>query len=111
MINWSDRYPQNWRDISLACKNSTKNKCCNCWQKTAKHSHHSRYRLLFLKPRKWSIGLFLFPLCENCHIIAHSKSNYFKDSKKALWGNKNRLKYVWILRLKYWFLRLIQLVF
>ena len=104
-IDWERRYPKNWNAISLNCKQSTDFICCNCWENRAKHSHHTRYRFLFLRPRKWAIGIFLFPLCEPCHKIAHRRLNYIK-SERPLWGNKNTLRYSWTLRLKWNVLRI-----
>lgn len=115
-IDWGRRYPDNWgSQISPACIKSTHNICCHCWIKESKESHHTRYRFLFLRIRRWGIGIFLFPLCYQCHDKAHDKPPrgkrvWIKNKKAPLWGNKNTLKFNLNLIIRYWLLRLILLI-
>ena len=110
-INWGKRYPENWSSqISPVCRKSTHNLCCSCWFREARESHHTRYRFLFLRIRRWGIGWFLFPLCYSCHDKAHLKSNWIKHKKAPLWGNRNTFKFNLNLIIRYWLLRLILII-
>lgn len=115
-IDWSRRYPKNWNyKISPTCLASTHRICTHCWIREAKHTHHLLYRFCFLRPRIWAMGIFIVPLCEDCHKLAHDKTlkqtnNWYKHPTNPLWGNKNRFGYWLNSVIRYWLLRLILLI-
>lgn len=111
-IDWDRRYPDNWRSrIRPACLKSTCYLCSRCWFRKAEQVHHMRYRFLFLRPRRWAIGIFLVPLCLNCHIpIAHHRNNWIEDQHNPLWKNRNTFGFGLNLIVRYWLLRLILLI-
>ncbi len=103
---WAARYPKDWSsNVSPSCKKATKFICCDCWRlKTVStlNTHHAKYRVfLVLKPRIWAAGIYLFPLCKECHKKAHSPQNYIKDRYDPVWRNRNTDAYIKYIRRRY----------
>jgi hypothetical protein len=84
------RYGNEWRETSLRTRKSTNFKCCLC-QKRAVLAHHATYK----NKRGRSIrnyekaGIHVFPLCEDCHKIAHLKKNWVWDEANPVLNNQN----------------------
>lgn len=92
--NWSDRYPENWPEISRQCRESTGHRCCLC-QNEATQTHHALY--VYSNGQIISdfrgIGSYLFPLCKSCHELAHHSYNYKKCPHNPVLGNKNTARF------------------
>ncbi len=97
--DWSLRYPNNWAEISWKCRESTNFQCCLCGD-GATQTHHALYTYRDGKVIAdfRGIGSYLFPLCNDCHQIAHHPFNYRKDSKNPVLGNKNSPRFYKLLR-------------
>jgi hypothetical protein len=78
------RRPPNWDSLSDLTLKVTFGRCCNCWIRAAKHSHHTMYPPRWLQ---WPL-ICLFPLCLICHGFAHRRENYY-ISRKSNWYNRN----------------------
>lgn len=64
-----------WKELSVKCRNATKNKCCIC-AAPATQSHHATYNNL----GKEKIGEDIFGVCVLCHKALHDE---------LLWGSKS----------------------
>jgi hypothetical protein len=98
-LDYSKRYAPNWSLISKRAKMATKYHCCLCHKKSYNlETHHSTYRDWFgaIAGRE-KLGVNIFPLCLNCHSLAHSKRNYIKD-KNPVFGNRNTKEFTKLLK-------------
>lgn len=85
-----EKYPEDWTSISLFVRNKLPfERCSYCWINKSEETHHSLYRICyFIKPRKWASGIFLFPLCKKCHLIAHRQINW-KQYNNEIYNKNN----------------------
>lgn len=95
-LNFEKRYAQNWTtDFRRGIHQSVGGVCIHCKKEKSKEIHHAHY-----KDRRGAIagrekpGVDLFPLCQKCHGIAHSKGNWIKDKTDPVLGNRNADKFL-----------------
>ena len=86
------QYDRSWHTKSLLTKKLTNRKCvlCDC---ESTETHHAVYQdyLGSISGRE-EPGVHIFPLCQTCHIEAHSKENW-EQSKGERWG-KNTIEFI-----------------
>jgi hypothetical protein len=75
------RYPKDWIAISKKSRELCPI-CCLCISNQSTEVHHVRYAVkgkLLLE--NVILGVDIFPVCNDCHTILHTRSNYrtFKD--------------------------------
>ena len=106
--NKLSKYPDDWSEISRYVRNSTPNELCSlCWSKECKETHHALYKILyFITPRKWASGIFLFPLCLDCHDKSHKRQNWIQYKNQL--NNKNTFYWWFCLLFRYWILKIIK---
>lgn len=104
--NYELRYSPNWPTISRKCRKSLKGKCTLC-QNNSTQTHHAFYGLLGIPIAGWAEvpGWSIFPLCDDCHTVAHTPANYHKDRQNPVTGNRNRFWFWLLLFISYWLKR------
>jgi len=94
-LDFSVRYGDRWRskEWKKAIHEAVGGTCCHCLEKPSAEVHHARYSTdgtatgaIRDKERP---GIDVFPLCEDCHSIAHDSSNWIRDKENPLWGHRN----------------------
>lgn len=93
-----DRYPPDWRSRSSFTRRLTLNRCCDCWIRRSKDTHH-----LFYPPYPLQLPLIaLVGLCGDCHSSRRGKAHNLRLYKvhKNPWLNHNVAKYSIPIRLK-----------
>lgn len=105
-INWSVRYSAAWihGKVQGRIHRETGDRCCLCHTRKSVEVHHAEYKNFLGKVRDFeneSKGVSLFPVCEKCHKILHSKRNWKYDSKDPVFGSCNTPEIKKRLRLGY----------
>ncbi|MBN3946754.1 MAG: hypothetical protein HWQ38_09755 [Nostoc sp. NMS7] len=98
--DYSIRYADNWTEISRECKRLNNYKCCysGCCQKSTQ-THHALYfdKLGSIAGREIA-GVHIFPLCDQHHDEAHSKSNWVRSHSNPVLNNRNTTRFYLNLR-------------
>lgn len=89
------RYADNWTKLAARARQATNGICCLCRSRKAVEVHHVRYarngRAIAGKEQP---GVDIFPLCGDCHKIAHQPKNWIKDKNNPVLGNRNHPEFV-----------------
>ncbi|MEH2135413.1 hypothetical protein [Nostoc sp.] len=97
-MNWDARYGRNYKkQCAIAHEKHKKGKslCCCCLKQRADEMHHTSYG-------GNRLGDNWFPMCKRCHEdVCHLNSNWIKDNKNPVWGNRNTPEFTKRLRLGY----------
>ena len=96
------RYHSDWRKISLEARRRTNHRCSFCQWKPANQTHHAAYLKSNGGLVDWEdIGTLLFPLCEDCHGIAHRKKHWIISRDFGCMANRNTDEFIDRLVLRY----------
>lgn len=105
MTPYTDRYAHNWDTIRKRALESIAHRCPCCLGK-AKEVHHLRYRdLLGAIAGREKPGVDIIPLCLECHDKAHLDRHWITAKVDPKLNNRNTWNYTFKLRLDYWLLR------
>jgi hypothetical protein len=94
-LDFSVRYGKRWADKKWKAQihQATGGICCHCFQAKSTEIHHARYSTDGTEAGairdKERPGIDVFPLCEDCHGIAHSRGNWIRDKENPIWGHRN----------------------
>jgi hypothetical protein len=93
-MDYTHTYAKNWKDKSYRAKQKTDFHCCLCNQQ---HRYLESHHVVYCNKKKRAIagyekvGVHIFPLCKQCHQIAHSPENWIQEADPK--HNRNTTKF------------------
>jgi hypothetical protein len=103
--NYDDRYGENWYAIRKQALRLTFGRCSVLPLLKAKEVHHLYYSTFLLGKitDRYEIPLWnVIPVSKFVHEILHKSTFWHTNKKDRVWGNRQKLIVIWILRIWLW---------